>query len=303
MIEAHNVINLEGNSLEKAIQDDFGLEITNIEKVIRGFSNEVYKGKLEDKNVFIRTNKDKNVFEVEQIGYKIFEEQGIPVPKIIAYEENPKSISFPTMIISAAEGKTLKDLELSLEQKDVIYENLGKLLKKIHETKLKDFGPLSVYNQELIGKFSTWKERCESAKKKNDKVINFSIENKFITNEEADQIQKIYKEVSLLDFGEASLLHMDLHHEHFFVKDTEITGIIDLGALEAGDPRYDIAMSLMFQNPRQQKHFKKGYGELANDPAVNKYLITILVRKIFSRSQRDKKGNIEILIPLLKNAL
>ena len=303
MIEAHNVINLEGNSLEEAIRDDFGFEINNIDKVIRGFSNEVYKGNLEDKIVFIRTNKDKNKFEVEKLGYKIFKEQRIAVPEILAYQENPKSIGFPTMIMSAAEGKNIKDSELSLEQKDVIYENLGKLLKKIHETKIKNFGPLEVSGRELIGKFSTWKERCELAQDKNNRVLNFSLENEFITNDDVDKIQKIHKEISLLDFGKASLLHMDLHHEHFFVKDTEITGVIDLGALEAGDPRYDIAMSLMFQNPREQEHFKNGYGELSNDPMVDKYLITILVRKIFSRSHRDKKGKIENLIPMLKNTL
>lgn len=303
MIENHNLISLENESLEKAIWDDFGLEIINTKKIIRGFSNQVYRGNQQEKTVFIRTNKDKNVFEVEQIGYKIFEEQGIPVPKIIAYQENPKSIGFPTIIMSSAEGKIIRESDVSLEQKDVIYENLGKLLKKIHETRIKDFGPMKVYNQQLIGEFSTWRERCESAQKKNNKVLDFSIENKFIKNEEVNKIQEIYKEISLLDFGEASLLHMDLHHEHFFIKDTEITGIIDLGALEAGDPRYDIAMSLIFQNSREQEHFKKGYGELSNDPAVNKYFITILIRKIFSRSQRDKKGNIEILLTLLKEAL
>lgn len=303
MLENHNIISLEGNSLEKAIQDDFGFEITNIDKVIRGFSNEVYKGRLENKTVFIRTNKDKNVFEVEQIGYKIFGKQGIPVPKIIAYQENPKSIGFPTMIMSSAEGKIIKESNVSLEQNDIIYENLGKLLNKIHETKIKNFGPMKVSNQELIGKFLTWKERCDSSQNKNNRVLDFSIENKFITSEEANKIKEIHKEISLLNFREASLLHMDLHHEHFFVTGTEITGIIDLGALEAGDPRYDIAMSLMFQNSREQEHFKKSYGELANDNIVNKYLITILVRKIFSRSQRDIKGNIEKLLPMLKEAL
>jgi aminoglycoside phosphotransferase (APT) family kinase protein len=303
MIEAHNITSLEGNSLERAIQDDFGFEITNTKKIIKGFSNQVYEGNMEDKTVFIRTNKDKNVFEVEQVGYNIFEEQGIPVPKIIAYQENPKTIGFPTMIMSSAEGKILSESNVSLEQRDIVYENLGKLLNKIHETKIKDFGPMKVSNQELIGKFSTWKERCLSAEKKNKIVVDFSINNEYINNEEARKIQEIYKEISELDFGEASLLHSDLHHGHFFIKGTEITGIIDLGALEAGDPRYDIAMSMIFQNSREQEHFKKGYGELADDPMVNKYIAKIAIGKIYGRSQRDIKGNVESLIPILKDAL
>jgi len=303
MIEAHNVTSLEGNSLERAIRDDFGFEITNAKKIIKGFSNQVYEGNMKDKTVFIRTNKDKNVFEVEQVGYRIFEKQGIPVPKIIAYQENPKTIGFPTMIMSSAEGKVLSESDISLEQKDIVYENLGKLLKKIHETKIKDFGPMKVHNQELIGKFSTWKERCLSAEKKNEIAIDFSITNKYINNEEARKIQEIYKEISELDFGKASLLHSDLHHGHFFITGTEITGIIDLGALEAGDPRSDIAMSMIFQNSREQEHFKKGYGELANDPIVNKYIVKIVIRKILGRSHRDIKGDVESAISILKNTL
>lgn len=303
MIEAHNVTSLEGNSLERAIRDDFGFEITNTKKIIKGFSNQVYEGNMEDKTVFIRTNKDKNVFEVEQVGYKIFEEQGIPVPKIIAYQENPKTIGFPTMIMSSAEGKVLSESDVSLEQRDTVYENLGKLLNKINETKIKDFGPMKVHNQELIGKFSTWKERCESAEEKNKIVIDYSITNKFINNDEANKIQKVFNEIKELDFGPASLLHTDLHHGHFFIEGSEITGIIDLGALEAGDPRNDIAMSMFFQNSREQEYFKKGYGELANDPMVNKYTVTIAIRKIFRRSHRDIKGNVESAISRLKNAL
>lgn len=303
MIEAHNVTSLEGNSLERAIRDDFGFEISNTKKIIKGFSNQVYEGNMEDKTVFIRTNKDKNVFEVEQVGYKIFEEQGIPVPKIIAYQENPKTIGFPTMIMSSAEGKVLIESDISLEQRDTVYENLGKLLNKIHETKIKNFGPMKVSNQELVGKFKTWKERCESAEKKNKIVIDFSVANKYINIDEANKIQEIFNEIKELDFGSASLLHTDLHHGHFFIKGTEITGIIDLGALEAGDPRKDIATSMFFQNSREQEHFKKGYGELANDPMVNKYTATIAIRKIFSRSQRDVMGNVESAISRLKNAL
>lgn len=207
------------------------------------------------------------------------------------------------MIMSEAIGSVISESDISQEQKDIIYEKLGKLLKNIHETKLKGFGSLHVENEELIGKHSTWKEFNDSIEEHNNRAFNFAIKNNLITEEENKKILEIYKEIPLLDIKEASLIHKDMHHGHFFIKGSDITGIIDLGSLKASDPRYDIAMSLVFQNQREQEFFKKGYGDLANDPIINKHLITILIRKIYFRSKKETKGSIDVLLTKLKDTL
>lgn len=303
MIEAHNITNLEGNSIESAVKTDFGLEINNAGKIEHGYSSEVYKAELGDDTVFIRINKDAKVFNAEVLGYEIFEKQGIPVPKIIAYKEHPQTIRHPAMIMSSAVGTTVGEADLSPEDKDVIYKKLGKLLNKIHETKLDGFGTLKVEDGRIVGEFPTWQAYREKQHRNDLKALDFSKEKNFVTEIETAKIKHVYVELASLDFGKASLLHKDLHQSHFFVKGTEITGVIDLGRILAGDPRYDIAMSLFFQNPRQQENFKKGYGELANDPVVNKYLITIAIRKIYFRSRNEVKGDVESLVPRLKEAL
>lgn len=300
MIESHNIANLEGNSIENAVKSDFNLNIKDAEKITKGYQSQVCKASLENEIIFIRINKDPNVFEVEQLAYKIFEEKGIPVPKIIAYKEKPTSIGQPTIIMTSAIGETISEAKPSQEQNNIIYEHLGGILKKINETKLEGFGPLTVKNDALVGKLDNWNEYCELENERHNRALNFCVDKNFVTNEEADKIRNIYKEIEILDFGKASLLHKDIHQNHFFVQGSEVTGIIDLGSIMAGDPRYDIAMSLVFQNPRQQEHFKKGYNDdLAYDPMVNKYMITIIIRKLFFRSKEEIKGNIEkLLIPL-----
>jgi aminoglycoside phosphotransferase (APT) family kinase protein len=303
MIESHNVAKLEGNSIENAVKSDFDLNIKDAEKITKGYSSQVYKANLDDSIVFVRINKDPNVFEVEQLGYKIFEEKGIPVPKIIAYKEKPVSIGQPTMIMTSAVGQTIDEAKPSQEQSDTIYENVGKILSKINETKLEGFGPLTVKNDVLVGKFANWNEYCESQNEHDNKALNFCVDKNFVTNEEANKIRNLYKEIELLNFGKASLLHKDIHQNHFFVQGSEVTGIIDLGSIMAGDPRYDIALSLVFQKPRQQEHFKKGYGELANDPIINKYMATIIIRKLFFRSKQEIQGNVEKLLIPLKETL
>lgn len=304
MIESHNIVNFDGNSIENAVKSDFGLDIKNAEKITKGYASQVYKAELDNNIVFIRINKDPNIFEVEQLGYKLFNEKGIPVPKIIAYKEKPVSIGQPTVIMTSAVGKIIKEAQPTEEQNDTIYENVGQILRKINETKLEGFGPLTVRNNTLVGKFASWKEYYEAQNEYNNRALDFCVQNNFVTNEEADKIRNIYKEIELINFGKASLLHRDMHHVHFFVRGSDVTGVIDLGSIMAGDPRYDIAMSLFFQNPRQQEHFKKGYsGDLVNDPMVDKYLMTIIIRKLYFRSKQEIKGNVDIVIPKLQDAL
>ncbi|MEI7765745.1 MAG: aminoglycoside phosphotransferase family protein, partial [bacterium] len=288
MIEAHNVTKLEGNSLENAIKSDFGFNIKNAEKITKGYQSQVYKAILDNEIVFIRINKDPNVFEVEQLAYKIFEEKGVPVPKIIAYKEKPISIGQPTAIMTSAIGETISEAKPSQEQNDIIYEHLGEILKKINETKLEGFGQLTAKDDILVGKFSSWNEYCKSQNEHHNRALEFCVNNNFVTNEDANKIKNIYKEIEQLDFGKASLLHKDIHQNHFFIQGSKVTGIIDLGSIMAGDPRYDIAMSLVFQNQRQQEFFKKGYNsDLVYDPMVNKYMITIIIRKLFFRSKQE----------------
>jgi aminoglycoside phosphotransferase (APT) family kinase protein len=254
--------------------------------------------------VFIRINKDPNVFEVEQIGYKIFEEKGIPAPKIIAYNANPASIGYPTIIMTSAVGTTFGQARLSQGEQDIVYEKLGGLLKKINETKLEGFGQLKVEDNKLVGQFSSWKEYSESQDEYHHRALDFCVENGFVTNQEAEKIIDIYKEIPLSSIGKASLLHRDIHRGHFFVTGTEVTGIIDLGSIMAGDPRYDVAMALVFQDSNQQDYFKKGYHDaLVDDPMVNKYMITIFIRKLFFRSRQEIKGNVEVLLLPLKASL
>ncbi|MEI8270691.1 MAG: aminoglycoside phosphotransferase family protein, partial [bacterium] len=304
MIESHNVANLEENSIENAVKSDFYLDIKNAEKITKGYQSQVYKASLDNEIIFIRINKDPNIFEVEQSAYKIFEEKGVPVPKIISYKEKPISIGQPTVIMTSAVGETINEAKPSQEQNDIIYEHLGEILKKINETKLEGFGKLTVSDNALVGKFTSWNEYCESQNEHHNKALNFCVDKNFVTNKEANKIKNIYKEIEQLDFGKASLLHTDIHQNHFFVQGSDVTGIIDLGSIMAGDPRYDIAMSLLFQNPRQQEHFKKGYNsDLVNDPMVNKYMTTIIIRKLFFRSKQEIKGDLEKLLISLKEAL
>lgn len=304
-VSVHNLVNMDSAHFAEAVNSDFGMEIANIEENVKGRQSQVYRATTPDgKVVFIRINKSKEVFEVEVLGYKMFEEMDIPVPGIISYKENPQAIGHPTMVMHAAEGTSLKEAKLSDAEETSIYENVGQVLRKINEVKLEGFGPLEIVDGKFKGKFASNKEYCDWWWKSSlSSAIGFLSSNGLITHEEETKLLRIFKEVSSMDFGKSSLLYRDMHSEHIFVKDGKISGFIDLGRLGAGDPRYDVAQSLLFQNERQQEHFKKGYGEVADDEVVKKYLALRAAGKLFTRIKRNGKEPAEKVLQLFRKTL
>jgi aminoglycoside phosphotransferase (APT) family kinase protein len=286
--EEQNLITMDSVTLTNAIEKDFRLLLENIERVTSGWSSQVFKGTHVGDIVYIRINKNPRIFSAEVIGYKLFLGQGIPVPVVIAYEENPPHIGFPTMLLTAAEGENLHDAVLLPEEKDSLYEEAGMLMQKLHNIKLEGYGPAEAHNNTLRGMYNTWKENWQSAESHFIEEISYAAEKGLFIKEEIEKIMALQAKISSLEFGVGSLLHRDIHSAHIFIQNKKISGIIDLGRLLVGDPRYDIAMSLVFQNERHQEHFKKGYGELADDPIVLQYLAIIAATKTAYRSKRGQ---------------
>ena len=281
-----NLIDLDPGSFIQAIKDDFGLSVLSVENTTHGFASQVFKATLDGRVIFIRINKNPRIFPSEILGYALFEKQGIPVPGIVAYQEKPQTIGYPTMIMYAAEGIELRTSELSLEEKDTVYEAMGALMKRMHDIRVDGYGPVHAKDGKLVGRFSSWKENWTSRESYYREELEYLKNNALLSEEEIQKLSDVHTEICSLQFGRASLLHGDFHGVHVFVQGTTITGVIDLGRLLAGDPRYDVAMSLVFQNPRQQEWFKKGYGDGAYDPVVIKYLLIIAAGKIAVRHAR-----------------
>lgn len=305
-VNVPNPVKLEGQVLKDAIKTDFGIEIMDIEEIDVGFKNRFFRATTtQEKKIFIAINKDKAVIEVELFGYELLKQKGILVPEVITYQENPPTLGSPTAILSAARGVNLEDANLPLEQENAIYEKIGEILRKINEIKIEGFGPLRKVDGVFRGEYDTYEKYCEWRKETFDKAVGFLREKKLITPKEVEKLNKILKEISALNLEQSYLLHRHMRREHVFIDQGEISGIIDLARLAAGDPRYDIALSLLSQNERLQKYFKKGYGELANDPVVLKYLATTIPLKIMWRINRNegRKESAEKLLTILRKIL
>ena len=290
--------------LKESIEKDFQIEVSDIKKIENGFSNKVYFAKTPEEDVFIRMNRDTRIFPVEIVGYQEFARVGVPVPKVVGYEGNPIHLGYPTIILSRVPGEALNTIELTPEQERDIYSQAGKLLRNIHTIKVDGFGELVAEGGKLKGDAATWQQYwCNKRHERISTEVQYMLEHNFIDQAEADKLLAIGESIQGVEPSESVLLHKDFHGSHIFTDKKTITGIIDLGGIIGGDPRFDVAMSLFFQKPDQQKAFKEGYGKEAEDPVVEKYIALIAANKVVWRHQGGIIQGSQSALLKLKNYL
>ncbi len=265
--------------LENSISQDFGMNIRNLQRVQIGYSNKVFKGILGQEVVYVRIQKDKSLYPVEEAVYKALENQGIPVPKILAMDLNPKNLGSATMIMESAKGTPLGEAKLSVSQRNLVYEDAGKVLKRMHQIKLPSFGKLSLKDNQLVGQFQSFNDYMKAGAT-DESNFKYAGDNQLITAEEYKRVLEIWEKISNLSVQQAVLSHNDFHGVHVFTDGNKVTGVIDFTDARGEDPRWDLAMAMFFQNPQEREAFKKGYGDLTNDPVLKDYLIFVAVCKL-----------------------
>jgi aminoglycoside phosphotransferase (APT) family kinase protein len=299
----HNLVKLEGAELVAAVRADFNLDIKNPEKIVRGTANQVYKAELRGETIFIRINKNSRELEAEILGYEVLRKLEIPVPALVSYQAQPLTIGYPTMIITAVEGVPLRDAQLLPEKEKEVYTDAGGMLKKMHNIKLPGFGELISVGGELQGRHKTYQEYRDALHAHEQKGIDYLLGKNLISEDEAESIRKNNKEIDGLNVESAAFLHRDFSPGHVFVNGGKISGVIDLGTLMAGDPRLDIATSFIFIKGEKRNFLKEGYGQLAYDPVIMKYLVNVATRKAAHRSKHGYDEGSTRALEALREAL
>ena len=278
--------------LKNALEKEFNIEISDMEKLDIGYSNEVFSAKIGDKQTIIRLSKKKQTYPMEVFVYKELAKRGIPVPKIYYHKENPKNLEWPVMIVQKFSDDILGEIALDANTEKNLYRNAGTLLKKIHEYKIEGFGDLIIDGKHLKGKYDTPKEFWNARTKEHTiyQYLKDLLTNNLVDKSTYELVLQSFNDLCGLQLPEAVFVHGDFHQDHIFTDLKRITGVIDISNGFAGDPRYDIAYTLFFLNTKQRESFLEGYGVPFPDEILLKYLIFIAGEKI---SWRYKKGNME----------
>ncbi len=218
-----------------------------------------------------------------------------------AYAINKWSnLGFPKLIIkkkcylieTMIPGKDMSESKLTSKQKLKIMKKLGKIMKKMHETKTRRYGYLI---KPGIGQVNSWNKYILRLTRRRMKTLNDDL---------VKRIEKYLKNNSF-EFGKPALLHKDINPENIMTYNGELSGIIDAADAVSGDPLYDIAIVYDRFRKWDKKYpdaLVKAYGPV-NQKRLRYYFIINLIRRIWLR--KTQKKTIEVYIQkldiLLKN--
>lgn len=241
--------------------------IVSKERIIRGEANEVYLIKVDSGGEYILRISHGSSYSFSSEKWVIGECQksGVPVPEIVYvedYEEGGEKYS--ACVMERLQGKSVDELkrenQWTIQEVRPILVRAGKTLARLHEIATKKFGQV---NQEGVGRFDTWYEFLSRHKIKSENHKRI-LEARGLDPKIVDLVYEVIEShKQVLESTEPHLLHGDFGYDHIFVRDGEITGIIDFGSAKSGDPVYDLAWWDFFHQDKESlRALEEGYKEI-----------------------------------------
>lgn len=240
------------SQITKVFQEELNKQVISIIDKSKGMDQEVkiVQTNLE-KLVLKKPRREKIKLLKEIVGTSLCSKKGIPVPKIIHSTDD-------YLIQTCIDGVDLEDLKTSKENFEIIYFQIGRLMKTMHSIKGKNFG--LVNQNQLIGDYNSQKEAIF-------RWIPSEIERleklKYYSQEEIDKIKHYFtKNLALLATSESVFLHSDIRDANIVIKNNKVSGFIDFGDLSVGPAMQDFAFMYVdhFGDYKFQK-LLEGYGE------------------------------------------
>ena len=294
--------------VQSALTDDFGIRAENVARISeKGDNSEAFSADYNGQRIIIKTidtvDNDYGMYPVETTSLELLRKHGIPVATPLGYREKAKYLEQPMIVQTAVSGIPLYRSERARDPK--LYTAIGEMLNKIHQIKLEGFGKLEVKDGKLRGQSSSWKQ---SLLDYNPNGVSYTdvaylMDHGFIDAGEARKIENAFTQVLEVDLPQASFLHNDIQSTHIFTDGEKITGLIDMGGASAGDPRFDLAKTRFYFPKELWPAFAQGYGELAQDPLVDKYLLLATARKVIYRHKKNFPERIPEALEALKQSL
>ncbi len=252
-------------------------------------------------NFIYRTGSAANNYDVEHALLERLHQRDILVPRSIAADITPFGFSLQAKIPGQPLDQTPKN------QRPHILGQIGTQLNLIYQNQLPGFGQIDPDRFRKSGQFTGRYDNLPdflydyiySKLPDIDKTLTSDWQNSFkhsqLSLRQARQIGLILKRAPIvldqLDSHRSelqeipgSLVHGDLHLEHFLVENGQLTGLIDFAKTLIADPLFDIAyFSVM---PNGLKYYRR-LARSANVPIDNDlfhlYRATILIGKIHTR--------------------
>jgi aminoglycoside phosphotransferase (APT) family kinase protein len=240
-------------TLNDIVQKSMGAHIEQITRINKGQSNEVYFIDLKGRSFVLRIVKglDYDIFAIERWAMQEVRRRRVPVADIVVQDlmlDGDEVIYY--QIQEKLTGESLDDLlaqgKIGRDRSERLTEQAGELLAAIHSVPMSGWGRITKPDH---GTYESFEKRIlalqEDSEKFDQALAPF---NTFGVLRFEDVWQKLCDLKSFVA-SEPALLHYDLTPDHIFVdSDDRITGIIDWGAVQGGDPVRDLVRWNYWEN-------------------------------------------------------
>jgi len=296
-----NTPQLTSGEIEAILSDELNLSVSDLISLSSehlGDNSEVFTGNYEGQDIVVKIGDELRWFQMEASVLDLLQKYDLPTPRVLGFLECSKEINRPILVLTKVLGESIKHLgnnQLSPQ----VWESAGSILKQMNEIKMEGFGWLISSDGALKGEFAQWRDYIGGHHSRAQYIFDHG----FIDEDEQRRIEEIFEELEGADIVQPYFLHGDYHGPHIFTDGQKVTGVIDFGGAKAGDPRRDVAYAHYFMSPEARSHFNRGYGDVATEPLVSKYLVLIAVDKIEYRHKRGYLDRLPSSIESLKNAM
>lgn len=252
-------------TIAKMVQKYFSpLAMTDYTELTEGFFNMAYEIRLSNgekvilkiapsKEMRIMTY-EKNIMFSEVKAMKLAASlDGIPVPKVIGFDDSCTICSSPYFFMEKLSGKSLHTVRnlLTPEEINCIYEETGTINRKINEIRRPVFGypgQPDFQGKEWYPVFRRMLEAGVDDARKGNVDVKIPIDRMWFC---LDRDRAVFNEVT-----EPRLVHWDCWDGNIFVREGRVTGIIDWERSLFGDPLMEVG----FRTYSDNSCFQKGYG-------------------------------------------
>lgn len=207
-------------------------------------------------NRHLLTRFEENLMEAEHFVYQLYQKKNIPCSQVLVCDISKKWIDRDFMIVTYIPSIVMCDAKLTEEEKIPLYEETGRLAKRMHSITSSAFGRVSEILSGLS--FSSWSEYLLSEM---ENICCCLLRDKGIETELANRAKRTLKkyQIWLDEIETPRLVHTDLWEGNILLdpsKKSRIVAVIDADRAIFGDPDYELSCPWLLN-----QGFLKGYEE------------------------------------------
>jgi len=207
-------------------------------------------------------------FHSEALAAHTAKHAGLPTFDTIAIHDYEGGDDFAFHVLEKMPGTAIKKwLEAHPEDESKLLPQIGQMMARLHQVKVKGFGPFDnekAKKGELLGLHDTAGEAMRAGLPFNLEVL---IAESVVSQQQADSITQLFEDSNpLLTVSQPVIVHNDFADWNLLTDGEDVTGILDWDECVAGDPISDVACWGTFFNPERMHDFLEGYWQVAEKP-------------------------------------